>query len=353
MAVTFKDVARLAGVSTQTVSRVTNGADNVAEETRKRVNDAIKKLGYVPNKGAQMLSRAKSRIIGIVSLDISLHGVALIANGVRNQAHEMDYATALAVLGDNSIEEFRSAIRELIAQQVDAIIINAPVTREMAETLVEQFSQLTLVFIDVPEGTPVNSLSCDHKSGANLAISHLIEYKRESFVCISGPKASTASQVRYQEWQSQIQQHGLMQTAFYEGDWQAASGYNAIKDAVLKGVSFDAVLVANDQMALGVLCALSEAGINVPKTVSVAGFDGIQDSQFFSPPLTTIKQDFNELGRRAVKLVLSQMEKGQGVVSEVLPVSLVERQSTSAKADTLYDKQEILAHLENIRRLLP
>ncbi|GAK19833.1 transcriptional repressor of the lac operon [Vibrio sp. JCM 19052] len=204
MAVTFKDVARLAGVSTQTVSRVTNGADNVAEETRKRVNDAIKKLGYVPNKGAQMLSRAKSRIIGIVSLDISLHGVALIANGVRNQAHEMDYATALAVLGDNSIEEFRSAIRELIAQQVDAIIINAPVTREMAENLVEQFSQLTLVFIDVPEGTPVNSLSCDHKAGANLAISHLIEHRRESFVCISGPKASTASQIRYQEWQSQI-----------------------------------------------------------------------------------------------------------------------------------------------------
>ena len=186
-----------------------------------------------------------------------------------------------------------------------------------------------------------------------MAISHLIEHRRESFVCISGPKASTASQIRYQEWQSQIQQHELVQAAYYEGDWQAASGYNAIKDAVLKGVSFDAVLVANDQMALGVLCALSEAGINVPKTVSVVGFDGIQDSQFFSPPLTTVKQDFNELGRRAVKLVLSQMEKGQGVVSEVLPVSLVERQSTSAKADTLYDKQEILAHLENIRRLLP
>ena len=199
----------------------------------------------------------------------------------------------------------------------------------------------------------VNSLSCDHKSGANLAISHLIEHKRESFVCISGPKASTASQIRYQEWQSQIQRHELVQAAHYEGDWQAVSGYNAIKDAVLKGVSFDAILVANDQMALGVLCALSEVGINVPKTVSVVGFDGIQDSQFFSPPLTTIKQDFNELGRRAVKLVLSQMEKGQGVVSEVLPVSLVERQSTSAKADTLYDKQEILAHLENIRRLLP
>lgn len=353
MAVTFKDVARLAGVSTQTVSRVTNGADNVAEETRKRVNDAIKKLGYVPNKGAQMLSRASSRIIGLVSLDISLHGVALIANGVRNQAHEMNYATALAVLGDNSIEEFRVAIRELIAQQVDAVIINAPVTKEMAETLIEQFSQLTLMFIDVPENTQANHISCDHQVGARLAVQHLIEQKRDSFICISGPIASTASSIRYKEWQRQIHQNGLREVAYYEGDWQANSGYHAVKDALLKGVSFDAVLVANDQMALGVLCALSEAGVKVPKTVSVVGFDGIQDSQFFSPPLTTIKQDFNELGRKAVKLVLNQMEKGESVVSEMLPVHLLVRESTSKKADTLYDKQEVLVHLEHIRRLLP
>lgn len=353
MAVTFKDVARLAGVSTQTVSRVTNGADNVAEETRKRVNNAIKKLGYVPNKGAQMLSRAKSRIIGIVSLDISLHGVALIANGIRNQAHEMGYATALTVLSENSIDEFRGAIRELIAQQVDVIIINAPVARDTAECLVEQFSQLTMVFIDVPEGTLVNHVSCDHKTGAYLAVSHLINQKREAFVCISGPEASTASMLRYKEWGAQIQQHGLTLAAFYEGDWQAASGYNAIKDAVLKGISFDAVLVANDQMALGVLCALSEVSINVPKTVSVVGFDGIQDSQFFSPPLTTVKQDFNELGRKAVKLVLSQMEKGAGIISEVLPVNLVVRQSSGEKLNALYDKQSVLNYLENIRRLLP
>ncbi|MCS0137452.1 LacI family DNA-binding transcriptional regulator [Vibrio alginolyticus] len=353
MAVTFKDVARLAGVSTQTVSRVTNGADNVAEATRKRVNDAIKKLGYVPNKGAQMLSRAKSRIIGIVSLDISLHGVALIANGIRNQAHEMGYGTALTVLANNSIDEFRDAIRELIAQQVDAIIINAPVNQDIAQCLIEQFSQLTLVFIDVPEGTPVNHVRCDHHTGANLAVLHLIEQKRDSFVCISGPSESTASKIRYDAWQTQLQKHGAKEVACYEGDWQAASGHKAIRDLVLKGIDFDAVLVANDQMALGVLCALSEAGINVPKTVSVIGFDGIQDSQYFSPPLTTIKQDFDKLGRKAVKLMLTQMEKPEGTISEVLPVNLVVRQSTSEKADTSYDKQEVLACLENIRHLLP
>lgn len=353
MAITFKEVAKLAGVSTQTVSRVTNGSDNVAEETRKRVNDAIKKLGYVPNKGAQMLSRAKSRLIGIISLDISLHGVALIANGVRNQAHEMGYATALTVLGGNSVEEFRRAIRELMAQQVDAVVINAPLTKEVAEGFVEQFNRLTFVFIDVPHGSVVNQVSCDHKTGASLAARHLIEQKRESFICISGPKDSTASVIRYDQWQADIRAHNCKEVAYYEGDWQAASGCTAIKNAIQTGVSFDAVLVANDQMALGVLCALAEAGIKVPASVSVVGFDGIQDSLYFSPRLTTIKQDFNELGRRAVKLVLNQMASESTPTTEILPVHLITRDSTAEKVITLYDKQEVLAQLDHIRSLLP
>lgn len=353
MAVTFKDVAKLAGVSTQTVSRVTNGADNVAEETRQRVNAAIKKLGYVPNKGAQMLSRAQSRIIGIVSLDISLHGVALITNGIRHQAHEMDYATALSVLSDNSIEQYRSAVRELIAQQVEVVIVNAPSSKEMAESLVEQFAQLTFVFIDVPQQAAVNQVNCDHKAGAQLAVSHLIAQKHKAFLCLSGPMASTAASIRLKEWQRQIEHHGLELVACYEGDWQAQSGYHAIKTALLKGESFDAVLVANDQMALGVLCALSEFGVKVPQTVSVVGFDGIQDSEFFSPPLTTIKQDFNQLGRQAVKLAMRTQAQDSQAACEVLPVSLVVRQSCAPQAQTKYDKKEIIDALEHIRRLLP
>ena len=353
MAVTFKEVAKLAGVSTQTVSRVTNGSDDVAEETRKRVNDAIKKLGYVPNKGAQMLSRAKTKIIGSVSRDISLHGVALITNGVRNQAHVLGYGTALAVVGNNTIEELRTAIRELVAQQVDTIIINAPVTTEIAENVVEQFKHIILVFIDVPEEAKVHHVSSDNKMGAELAISHLIECKRDTFICISGPKQSTASSIRYREWKAQICQYGLKEAAYYEGDWKADSGYYAIKDAVLKGTLFDAVLVASDQMALGVLCALAESGIKVPKTVSVIGFDGAQDSQFFSPSLSTIKQNFEELGRKAMNLAVTQVDCEEDTISEVLPVELIKRKSTAEKVDSPYDKQEVLAYLDNLRLLLP
>ncbi|RZP71775.1 LacI family DNA-binding transcriptional regulator [Vibrio vulnificus] len=352
MAITFKDVARLAGVSTQTVSRVTNGSDNVAEATRKRVNDAIKTLGYIPNKGAQMLSRAKSRIIGLVSLDISLHGVALIAKGVRSQAHEMNFATALSVIKNNSAEDLRLAIRELIAQQVDAVIINVPVERNIAENLVEQFSQLTIVFIDVPEGTHVNYICCDHRAGASAAVLHLVEQGRKEFVCITGPAESTASAIRYDEWKNKLNYFALKEVAYYEGNWQANSGYKAIKEVVVEGKIFDAVLVANDQMALGVLCALAEVGIKVPQVVSIVGFDGIEDSQFFSPPLTTIKQDFDELGRQAVKLVLNSIDK-QGTTSIALPVNLLIRSSTTQKSNGKYNKEEVLEHLEFIRRLLP
>ncbi len=353
VAVTFKDVARLAGVSTQTVSRVTNGADNVAEETRKKVNEAIRKLEYVPNKGAQMLGRAKSHILGIISLDIYLHGVALIANGIRNQAHELGYTTALSVLADSSIEGFRASIRELLAQKIESIIVNVPISKEVAESLVAQFSQLTFVFIDVSEAANVNNISCDHQMGALLGISHLIDCKCKHFICITGPKASTASALRYQTWQAQIAQHELIESACYEGNWQASSGYHAIKHALLKGLLFDAVLVANDQMALGVLGALAEAGIQVPKTVCVIGFDGINDSAFFSPPLTTIKQDFDELGRRAAALALNASQHlKQKTVKNKLPVELVIRQTSRIKSNEFSNKQEILSHLDSIRALV-
>lgn len=353
MAVTFKDVARLAGVSTQTVSRVTNGADNVAEETRKRVNEAIKKLEYVPNKGAQMLGRAKSHILGIISLDMYLHGVALIANGIRNQAHELGYTTALSVLEDRSLEGFRVSIRELLAQKIESIIVNVPVSKEVAESLVEQFSQLTFVFIDVPEEANVNNISCDHQMGALLGITHLIDCKCKNFICITGPEASIGSRLRYHTWQTQITKHKLVESACYEGNWQAGSGYHAIKHALLKGVLFDAVLVANDQMALGVLCALAEAGIQVPKTVCVIGFDGINDSAFFSPPLTTIKQDFDELGRRAAALALNSAQNTkQETIKNKLSVELLIRQTTQIKNREFSNKQEILSHLDSIRALV-
>ena len=353
MSVTFKDVAKLAGVSTQTVSRVTNGADSVSPATRDRVNAAIKALGYVPNKGAQMLSRAKSHMVGVVSLDLSLHGVALIDSGIRQQAQQLGYGTALSVVSQTDMDAMKSAIRELMAQQVDAIIINAPLDSGQAVQLVEKFSQLRLVFIDVPPDTPAHSVCAAHYEGASLAAQHLIHCGRERFVLISGPQESTASSLRLQGWQEILSNHQAQVVLCETGNWQAESGYLAIKTALARRLSFDAVLVASDQMALGVLCALNEHGIRVPDNVSVVGFDGQQDSAYFTPALTTIEQDFFTIGQQAVKIAIESDNRGAHQRAQItVPVTLIQRESSAMKVAQPMDKNAIIAKLEEIKALL-
>ncbi len=351
MAVTFKDVAKLAGVSTQTVSRVTNGSDSVSESTRKKVNDAIEQLGYVPNKGAQMLSRAKSNILGVISLDISLHGVAMIDSGIRQQAQIMGFSTALSVVPSNDINAIRTAIREMIAQQAESIIINAPLSSQYAEDLVEQFRSLRLTFIDVPPGTDVNYVCCAHRDGAMIAATHLLNHHRSQFLFVTGPDESTASQLRFEGWQEAIQNSNAKVVYQHTGDWQSESGYLAIKQAIAKRIEFDAVLVASDQMALGVICALNEHGISIPNQVSVVGFDGIADGAYFTPSLSTIEQDFISIGKQAVAVALD--DQGLNKFTQIaIPVDLVARSSSGEKSTQSLDIEAIRQQLKQIDTLL-
>ncbi|MFA0555468.1 LacI family DNA-binding transcriptional regulator [Vibrio sp. 10N.222.55.A1] len=354
MSVTFKDVAKLAGVSTQTVSRVTNGSESVAELTRNKVNAAIKQLGYVPNKGAQMLSRAKSTSVGLVTLDMALHGAAMIANGVRMQAHDMNYGVAFSVVSEPNLTNTRGAIRELMAQQVDSIILNVPLKSADAELLVEQYQHLNLIFIDVPSNSQVNYVCGDHAEGAKLAAQHLIESGRTNYLLITGPNESSASRIRHQSWLAALSDADCKVQYQYQGNWQAESGYLGVREAVAKQAVFDAVLVASDQMALGVLRALQELQIPVPDKVAVVGFDGIEDSAFFNPPLTTIKQDFTTIGRQAVVLAEKLNANSQdALLQHYIETTLLPRESSQPKVTAHYEKQEIEQLLQRIQTLLP
>ncbi|MBU2911416.1 LacI family DNA-binding transcriptional regulator [Vibrio splendidus] len=354
MNITFKDVAKLAGVSTQTVSRVTNGSQNVAESTRNKVNAAIKQLGYVPNKGAQMLSRAKSTSVGLVTLDMALHGAAMIANGVRMQAHDMGYGVAFSVVSEPNLANTREAIRELMAQQVDSIILNVPLESADAELLVEQYQHLNLIFIDVPSNSQVNYVCGDHAEGAKLAAQHLLESGRTDFLLITGPNESSASKIRHQSWLAALSDAESKVQYQYQGNWQAESGYLGVREAVAKQAVFDAVLVASDQMALGALRALQELQIPVPDKVAVVGFDGIEDSAFFNPPLTTIKQDFTTIGRQAVVLAEKLNANSQdALLQHHIETALLPRESSQPKVTAHYEKQEIEQLLKRIQTLLP
>ncbi|OBT27318.1 LacI family transcriptional regulator [Vibrio tasmaniensis] len=354
MSITFKDVAKLAGVSTQTVSRVTNGSQDVAESTRNKVNAAIKQLGYVPNKGAQMLSRAKSTSVGLVTLDMALHGAAMIANGVRMQAHDMSYGVAFSVVAEPNLANTREAIRELMAQQVDSIILNVPLKSADAEWLVEQYQHLNLIFIDVPSNSQVNYVCGDHAEGAKLAAQHLLESGRTDFLLITGPNESSASKIRHQSWLAALSDAESKVQYQYQGNWQAESGYLGVREAVAKQAVFDAVLVASDQMALGALRALQELQIPVPDKVAVVGFDGIEDSAFFNPPLTTIKQDFTTIGRQAVVLAEKLNANSQdALLQQHIETALLPRESSQPKVTAHYEKQEIEQLLKRIQTLLP
>ncbi|MEZ9318217.1 LacI family DNA-binding transcriptional regulator [Vibrio lentus] len=354
MSITFKDVAKLAGVSTQTVSRVTNGSQDVAESTRNKVNAAIKQLGYVPNKGAQMLSRAKSTNVGLVTLDMALHGAAMIANGVRMQAHDMSYGVAFSVVSEPNLANTREAIRELMAQQVDSIILNVPLKSADAELLVEQYQHLNLIFIDVPSNSQVNYVCGDHAEGAKLAAQHLLESGRTDFLLITGPNESSASKIRHQSWLAALSNAESKVQYQYQGNWQAESGYLGVREAVAKQAVFDAVLVASDQMALGALRALQELQIPVPDKVAVVGFDGIEDSAFFNPPLTTIKQDFTTIGRQAVVLAEKLNANSQdALLQQHIETVLLPRESSQPKVTAHYEKQEIEQLLKRIQTLLP
>ncbi|WP_394240805.1 LacI family DNA-binding transcriptional regulator [Vibrio astriarenae] len=357
MSVTFKDVAKLAGVSTQTVSRVTNGSQSVAESTRIKVNQAIKQLGYVPNKGAQMLSRAKSTNIGLITLDMALHGAALIANGVRKKAHQLHFGTAFSVVSEPGLNSIQVSMRELIAQQVDCVILNVPMTSEDAVTLVEQFPSLHLIFIDVPDDTAVHNVHGEHAQGAAEVVKHLIETGREQFLLITGPEESSASKIRFDSWLREITAANKEIVSQYQGDWQASSGYLAVREAVGQQLDFDAVVVASDQMALGALRALNELQIKVPEQVAVVGFDGIADSAYFNPPLTTVKQDFSLIGEQAVVQAIGLKNQDAATPLSIkqtrIPVELITRKSSERKPDAQYNRQEIQQLLREVEALLP
>ncbi|WP_375752985.1 LacI family DNA-binding transcriptional regulator [Vibrio sp. HN007] len=352
MSVTFKEVAELAGVSTQTVSRVTNGSSSVAEETKKKVLAAIDELGYVPNRGAQILSRAKASVVGLITLDIGLHGISLIASSIRKQAQKKGFGISLSIVPDPSFDNMVLAVRELKSQKVESIIFNVHVVKHDAEALVKQFPDMSFVFIDVPPNTNVSSVSASNYEGAQTSAQLMLDHKRTKFVLISGPTNSNASRLRLQGWSDTINANEATIVHQLEGDWQAKSGYLNTKQALTSGEAFDAVLVANDQMALGVLRALDEQGIKVPEHVAVIGFDDTEDSAFFSPPLSTIRQDFVAIGEQAVEFVLGQ-DGSENKRVMMATTSLIERQSTAVKQESLYDKKEIQSLLNQIHQLLP
>ncbi len=322
------DVARLAGVSHQTVSRVLNGNANVRPELVERVQQAIQQMGYRRNTAARALSTGRSMNLGVVSFDIWQYGPTHVLFGIADAARQVGYATSLVSLGEIDHQSARSAIDHLLADSVDGIIVIAPVEGARAAVQVVP-PQVPLVMFEPGVDNGTTRVAIDEVLGARLATRHMLELGHKTVWHVSGPEGWLGAEARLRGWQAELSAAGRVAHEVMVGDWSSASGYRAGQE-IARNRDVTAVFAANDQMALGVLQALQQCGLRVPGDISVVGFDDVPEASFFLPPLTTVRLDFTEVGRRCVERLLEMISGVQLSPAPALPPQLVVRSSTGA-----------------------
>jgi len=325
------DVAARCGVSYQTVSRVINEMPEVAEATRTRVLRAIEQLGYRPNMTARHLVSRRSTVLGHVSFATGLYGPSQTMVNVEESAKEAGYSVMFTGIADENVDEIRRAVNELCAHRVAGILIHLPLEIDLS-MLRDLCQNVPLVAMDSDLGFKTSAVLFQQKGGSRLATQHLIKLGHRQIACLRASLAWRAARLRYQGWLLALKGAGLQPGPSVEADWSSRGGFDAAKD-LLKNHwgKFTALVVANDQMALGAIRAFQEAGISVPQDISIVGFDDIPEAGFFLPPLTTVRQDFTRIGKLGVQCLLEEIDSGPGEARSYTVVpTLIERASTAA-----------------------
>jgi DNA-binding LacI/PurR family transcriptional regulator len=335
---TIFDVAERAGVSHQTVSRVINGDPTVRDHFRSRVTTAIGELGYRPRAAARALAGGRSKALGLVTAGDALYGPSSTAIGFERAARTAGYHVLLSTLPDDPRPaDLSGALVSLLAQDVAAVVLVAADNR-----VLDALASLT-VPVTVPvvvsnamqrDAIPaasraerllpsVAAVAIDQVVGTTLAMQHLFDQGHRRIVHISGPSVSQESEVRRTTYTRLMREAGL-DPVVLDGDWTPASGFAAGR--TIDATVVDAVFCGNDQMALGVLHAFADDGLRVPDDIAVLGFDDIPEAAHFTPPLTTVRQDFMAMGERVLTSVRSLVE-GRPLDDTLIQPQLVVRRS--------------------------
>jgi DNA-binding LacI/PurR family transcriptional regulator len=327
--VTLADVAQLVGVSPQTVSRVVNNHRYVSDDTRRRVNEAIHQLDYRPNRAARSLVTQRSCMLGIITYGIHHYGPAQMMYHVEQTAKAQGYGVSFSTVSSISLEEIRGAIEMLGDHTVDGLVLIAPVVGVGYRDLSRLCGSMPFVQIDAQLGAPVPSVVIDQRHGTQLVTRHLVGLGHRAFCEIRGPLNWFGALARHESWLETLMSAGLEPGLSLESDWTARGGYETASCLVERGESFTALVVGNDQMALGAMRALREHGLRVPEDVSVVGFDDIPEAAYFEPPLTTVRQNFAALGEQSVQYLVDLIDHPETPLHQrVLYPQLIERQST-------------------------
>jgi len=323
---TLRDIADKVGVSYQTVWRVVNDRPNVAAATRSRVMRAVEELDYRPHRAAQMLTTGRSYILQLVIFEYG-HSDRLPA--ILHWAREYGYSVVVTELGaPPTVASMRSVLTET-AQMIDGLLFLMPYPDLTYEGLNDLCQGRPFVVVNAKLGSKMPSVVFDQWNGARLAVNHLIDLGHREIAEISGPLDHFDAAMRHRAWEVFLGNADLEPSLTAAGDFSVCSGYMCARQILAQDRPFTALFVGNDAMALGALRALREAGLRVPQDVSVVGFDDIAMAAYFDPPLTTMRQDFEALGRESIEYLVSRIGNPDvSIQQRVLYPELVIRQST-------------------------
>jgi DNA-binding LacI/PurR family transcriptional regulator len=353
--ITIKQVANEAGVSTQTVSRVFNLRPDVSPETRQRVTEVIERLGYHPSALARSLIQRRSFTLGVVTAGLKFIGPSRTLSGITEKAEELGFALLLSELPEFDAHNQEPVLRSLLARQVDGILWAVPEVGDNRIWVHDLLPTLPvpIIFLAMEPRADVAVVSIDNHYGGFIATQHLVEQGYQTICHIAGPLDWWEARQRKKGWLDALETHKLpmVDQQCVEGTWSSSSGEKAMRQLFQQCPDLDAVFVANDQMALGVLQVACREGLAVPERLGVVGFDGIAESAFFWPPLTTVSQDQAELGALAVQELVNAIEgtyQEEGAGKEQLGV---ESYSVVIKPQLLIRASSVKKHPDSFRNL--
>ncbi len=325
--VSMREVASLAGVSHQTVSRVINGHPNIKSDTRERVLRVIESVNYRPNSAARALASRRSNRIGVLVDSAMQYGPNSTLRAVEDVARATGFSVSSITVSEDRAISAHAAAEHLMSQGIDALCVIAP--RSSSVDLLREISEgLPTLVVKAEPDESFLTVSVDQHLGATLAVDHLIRLGHRDILHVAGPLDWLDARGRERGWRERMQGEGLSVRDPVVGDWTADFGYE-FAHSLDPMPAFTAIFAGNDQMALGVLHGLHEIGVRVPEDVSVVGFDDIPEARHFQPPLTTVRQDFHAVGQRSIESLLAVVQGREAPRWSLIVPELVVRKSTA------------------------
>ncbi|MEU6250502.1 LacI family DNA-binding transcriptional regulator [Glycomyces sp. NPDC047010] len=324
----IRQVARLAGVSHMTVSRVLNNYPHIKDATRRRVLEVIEELDYRPNMAARALATQKSQRIGVIVESAVEFGPTSTLRALESTARAAGYAVSSISLGDGDGISPQEAVDNLTTQGVDALCVIAP--RSSSIAALRKISIGVPVLVVKPDRDPTFlTVSLDQQEGTTLAVDHLVSLGHRDILHLAGPLDWLDARARERAFHSRAKAWGVRERPIVVGDWSADFAYDFAR-GIQELPDYTAVFVANDDMAVGLVHGLSERGFSVPGEISVVGFDDVPLSAHVLPPLTTVRQNFRALGVAIVDLLRAAIEDREIPRVTRIPAELLVRASTAA-----------------------